>query len=778
LKPIDLDALIVDEASMLDAVLFYQLLKALPGHARLILVGDVDQLPSVGAGNVLRDLIESGVVPVARLTQVFRQAAASLIVSNAHRINGGDLPVLVPPSQRGEADCLFIEADEPEEIAAMVAGVVSRSLPRLGFPPKGTQVLCPMNRGIVGAGNLNRVLQDTLNPERSGLAEVSRMGRVFRVGDRVIQLRNNYDKEVFNGEIGEVARIDPEDQKMLVEYPESRVSYEFSELDELQLAYAMSVHKCVSQHARIRTRGRGLVPIRDLIPGERVYTGEHQARRVLDKVETGLKEVVLVTTRSGYRIEVSEDHPILVASREERPHYVQVKDLQPSHYACLSRAMVDSEKGHPLTPIRFRQTEQQTPWKNKENIGVVVPEFIDERLAWILGCLVGDGSYRDTRDGTVDFTIKDEEILMPVAQLLESFGLRVGRYRGPGRTAERIYVVSKPFREWLKNLGLEVVTAPGKKIPASLYGTPATVRAAFLRGLFDTDGSAGTGNCRLVRLSTASETLARETQEMLLSLGIVSYLTPYRNAWHVAVSGPSLPLFAMLINFTVGYKRVRLDAILSRMDGKTNIDFIPHSRLLVEEALRSIYRNSGPTRGIAGRGIYANRQRHLGNLIQKVVRSGKLLTYRDLADLVRYMQAVGAEVPRCVAETAAMHYFYDPIESVESTGREERMYDIEVEDFHSFVYNGFVCHNSQGSEYPAVVMPVHTQHYAMLARNLLYTALTRAKRMAVLVGTRKAIGMAVRNVQVSRRNTRLQARLREAMDPDRNGQEGLFRERS
>jgi exodeoxyribonuclease V alpha subunit len=228
---------------MLDAVLFYQLLKALPGHAQLILVGDVDQLPSVGAGNVLRDLMESGVLPVARLTQVFRQAASSLIITNAHRINRGEPPVLVPPSPRGEADCFFIETDDPEEIARTIAGVVAKSLPRQGFPPRQIQVLCPMNRGIVGAGNLNRLLQDTLNPLRPGLAEVSRMGRVFRVGDRVIQLRNNYDKEVFNGEIGEVAGVHLEDQKLAVQYPESRVSYDFSELDELQLAYSMSVHK-------------------------------------------------------------------------------------------------------------------------------------------------------------------------------------------------------------------------------------------------------------------------------------------------------------------------------------------------------------------------------------------------------------------------------------------------------------------------------------------------------------------------------------------------------
>ncbi|MBW3624106.1 MAG: ATP-dependent RecD-like DNA helicase [Armatimonadetes bacterium] len=241
--PLDLDTLIVDEASMLDANLFYQLLKALPGHAQLILVGDVDQLPSVGAGNVLRDLIESGVLPVARLTQVFRQAASSLIITNAHRINAGEMPVLVPPAQRGEADCLFIEAEEPEEVASMIAGVVSRSLTRLGFPPKSAQVLCPMNRGTVGAGNLNRVLQETLNPARNGAPEVTRMGRTFRSGDRVIQLRNNYDKEVFNGEIGEVAGIDMEDQKIAVAFPEARVSYEFSELDELQLAYGLSIHK-------------------------------------------------------------------------------------------------------------------------------------------------------------------------------------------------------------------------------------------------------------------------------------------------------------------------------------------------------------------------------------------------------------------------------------------------------------------------------------------------------------------------------------------------------
>lgn len=244
-SPLECDVLIVDECSMLDMVLTYSLLKAVPETAQVVFVGDVDQLPSVGPGNILRDLIDSGAVPVARLTQVFRQAAESLIITNAHRINQGQFPTLPSPSEN--KDCAFVKAEEPEEVAEKIVAIVARSLPRRGYAPGDIQVLTPMQRGSAGAMHLNTRLQEVLNPPGFGKDEVSRGARLFRVGDRVMQMVNNYDKSVYNGDIGTVAAISHEESTLVVQFVDAAgatdVIYEFSEMDELTLAYGCSIHK-------------------------------------------------------------------------------------------------------------------------------------------------------------------------------------------------------------------------------------------------------------------------------------------------------------------------------------------------------------------------------------------------------------------------------------------------------------------------------------------------------------------------------------------------------
>lgn len=240
-NPLNCDLLIVDEASMIDTVLMYRLLKAIPPEATFIMVGDVNQLPSVGPGSVLSDIIESGAVPVVRLNEIFRQAQDSSIVVNAHLINNGSMPKLDRPSS-GRNDFYFIEKNEPEDALKIILDLVcGRIQNAFGFDPvDDIQILTPMNRGIVGTSNLNLELQKALNPREDG---VTRGGRVFRVDDKVMQIRNNYDKEVFNGDIGRIVRIDQEDQEVMIGFDGRHVSYDYSELDEIVLAYAVSVHK-------------------------------------------------------------------------------------------------------------------------------------------------------------------------------------------------------------------------------------------------------------------------------------------------------------------------------------------------------------------------------------------------------------------------------------------------------------------------------------------------------------------------------------------------------
>ena len=238
--PLSADLLIVDEASMLNTVLAHHVLRAVPDHGRLILVGDVDQLPSVGPGRVLGDMIRSEAVEVVRLTEIFRQAERSLIVVNAHRVNQGSMPIL--ESVDSDGDFFFIERKEPAEIVETLAQLVSKRIPgKFGFNPVDQiQVLTPMNRGPLGTDNLNAVLRDLLNPEG---VTVTRGGHSLRVGDKVMQVRNNYDLEVFNGDIGRVKAIDEVEQIVTVAVDHREVVYDFGSIDELTLAYACSIHK-------------------------------------------------------------------------------------------------------------------------------------------------------------------------------------------------------------------------------------------------------------------------------------------------------------------------------------------------------------------------------------------------------------------------------------------------------------------------------------------------------------------------------------------------------
>lgn len=237
--PLNADLVIIDEASMLDLILMHHLLKAIPHGAVLILVGDVDQLPSVGAGSVLKDIIASGAVSVVTLNEIFRQAESSSIIVNAHKIIKGGMPSLV---SKEKDDFYFFRANEPEEALVRLVEVVKKRIPqRFGIRAlEDIQVLTPMNRGAVGTARLNEALQEALNP--NGF-EIVRGGRKYRIGDKVMQIRNNYDKEVYNGDIGVISAIDPEAQSVSVSMDDKEFEYDYSELDELVPAYAISIHK-------------------------------------------------------------------------------------------------------------------------------------------------------------------------------------------------------------------------------------------------------------------------------------------------------------------------------------------------------------------------------------------------------------------------------------------------------------------------------------------------------------------------------------------------------
>ena len=293
-NPLECDLLVVDEASMVDVMLMYALLSALPANAALLVVGDVDQLPSVGPGQVLADAISSGALPVARLTEVFRQAAESRIIVNAHRINEGEIPELARPD--GESDFYFVRADEPETALQRVIELVGTRIPgRFGFDPvQDIQVLCPMQRGDVGARRLNRELQEALNPSEE--RKVERFGWTFSRGDKVMQTENDYDREVYNGDIGLVRDVDAETAEVTVEFDGRALAYGFGELDALVPAYATTIHKAQgSEYPAV------VIPVTTqhyiMLQRNLLYTGVTRGKRLV--VLVGQHKAVAIAVRSA-----------------------------------------------------------------------------------------------------------------------------------------------------------------------------------------------------------------------------------------------------------------------------------------------------------------------------------------------------------------------------------------------------------------------------------------------------------------------------------------------
>jgi len=278
--------------------LLYQLLKAIPPWTCVIFVGDVDQLPSVEPGSVLADIIESGIVKVVRLTEIFRQAGASWIVRAAHAINQGDMPESAPGST---GDFFFIEADTPELIRQKIIQMVRDRIPaRFNLNPlDDVQILTPMNKSEIGVRELNRLLQDVLNPRQPGKAEIERSATTFRRGDKVLQTSNNYTREVYNGDIGRIVQIDETDEELLVNFDGKDVMYDFSELDELTLAYATTIHKSQgSEYPAV------IIPLHTqhyvMLQRNLLYTG----------VTRGRKLVVLVGSRKALRLAVQRQETV------------------------------------------------------------------------------------------------------------------------------------------------------------------------------------------------------------------------------------------------------------------------------------------------------------------------------------------------------------------------------------------------------------------------------------------------------------------------------------
>ena len=296
-NPLPHTAIIADEASMLDLFLAYSLVKAVLAGALLLLVGDIDQLPSVGPGQILADLINSGRVPVVRLTQVFRQAQTSAIITAAHQINRGQYPTIEPIRDNPVSDCLWHGGGhQPEHGVQAICELITDFIPRLGFnPATDVQVLCPMTRGVVGTRNLNTVLQQLINPPSPDKVEINRGGNLLREGDRIIQLTNDYNREVFNGDLGIILVIDTVEQEVAVQYGERTVVYDYADLNEIALAWCVTIHKSQGSEYPVV-----ILPIYMqhymMLTRNLFYTGLTRAKKLASVV--GAKKAISLAVRS------------------------------------------------------------------------------------------------------------------------------------------------------------------------------------------------------------------------------------------------------------------------------------------------------------------------------------------------------------------------------------------------------------------------------------------------------------------------------------------------
>ena len=296
-RPLSCELLVVDETSMVDVSLMAYLLRALPVASSLLLIGDVDQLPSVGPGRVLADVLQSGAVAVARLREVFRQTSQSSIIVNAHRVNRGEMPILTQSPEARDQDFYFVPAETPEDGADKVVRLVQRRIPgRFRLDPiRDIQVLCPMNRGALGTRSLNHDLQEALNPP-AGRSGVERFGFTYRAGDKVMQTSNDYDKDVFNGDLGRIEAIDQEAQEMVIRFDDRPVLYDFGELDRITLAYATTIHKAQgSEYPAV------VIPVSTqhylMLQRNLFYTGITRARRLV--VLVGQKRALAIAVQSA-----------------------------------------------------------------------------------------------------------------------------------------------------------------------------------------------------------------------------------------------------------------------------------------------------------------------------------------------------------------------------------------------------------------------------------------------------------------------------------------------
>jgi intein/homing endonuclease len=624
---------------------------------------------------------------------------------------------------------------------------------RLGYDlVRDVQVLTPTHRGPLGTVELNIELQRLLQKKLFGFdvpdVEHGHRPRLYP-GDKVIQTKNDYELGVMNGAMGIVADVAPRNESVTVRFEDQEVKYSSADMQELSLAHAVSIHKCVSGDTLIATCD-GLRPIRELAHG--LSAGEFRCDvlpvagrsgwAATDQVYAGgVQPTLRITTRAGFTLEGSHRHPVLVATPEGHYLWRRLPELREGDVVVLRRG-VGAGTGYVSTHA-FLPTRVVQPRLGR------IPPCINEELGWLLGTLVGDGSQSDLDDGRVELAKGDTGFVLRVAEAAERLLGVKPTIRRKRSVLPSFYFHGRLVREFLAWAGLDYATASTKVVPWVIFRSPASVQRSFLRGLFDTDG----GVNHLVNFTTTSAQLAFEVQQLLLNNKVLSKRYPLNGsvrgrsaAYRIEITGDEQRVFRDSIGFTHPAKRRRLENLRAGKEAawaKSNWGSVPHGRRLATALRDEMQRH----------GMWSRYAELVGPLLSRIANGKVRLSIwhsKYIAAMVPGLAQIGpagAEIARIVTDGL----FFDPVVSIEPG--EAEVFDVHVPEGHAFIGNGFINHNSQGSEFPCAVVIAHKSHSFMHHRNLLYTAVTRAKESVILLGDRWGIENCAAKRQVDRRNT-------------------------
>lgn len=715
-----IDAVVLDETSMVDQELIYRLLSALRPDTIVVLVGDDAQLPSVGPGNVLKELSNCENLPRVRLTEIFRQSIEGDIVTNSHKINKGQFPVLGHPKSTSEFK--FIELSDEDVIQKFIVKMAERLKQR----DANFQVLSPKYDGRVGVNALNEALRQVLNPP--GAPEWKGKTQHFRVGDRIMVIKNDYEKGVYNGDVGKLLYVGGEKLVFRIHGvgrdPDLEVTFTETQAEEkLRLAYAVSVHKCVHPETWVDTLDQGLVQARDLLPEGSVLT-PRGVRPYTQRIENPIQRLLEVKTTGGYRLVATGDHgldvwdPVLGYVRRE------LQEVKPRDTVRLKFGTAKlTGPGPVLLPPDPGRGPHCKPYR--------LPKEMTPDLAEFLGFMVADGTLYKSGRGFRLFK-RHREVVERFSQLGEElFGLQPHRKSCGGFYVE---FNSAPVVTWLSTIG--GMNPWDKRIPKVVLESGLDYRVRFLRAMFE-DGSVHLrkpGVLDHIELSSAYPELIDTLMVMLLGLGLPTVRTDKPGKIpRLYLYGEYARRYGELVGFVSAFKHQRL----SRPVGLQTKYYIPVLRSEID-VLAELF---------GGRRCLNNTDKNAYDRLR--------LSLSHLRDLLGRLPAEHRDHPtvRGLVDRSTQFHHTQVSSVVEAEACSTVC--IEVPEGHQFIQNGFSAWNSQGQEFDTIIMPVVHSQGRMLQRNLLYTAVTRARRQVWLLGQRSAIQRAIDNNKVIHRNTLL-----------------------